>query len=186
MNARRAGAGRGAEGKKARWTGHARPKPKMDGGLAALGAFEYDSQQFRGRPPHAASHRSTFIVASVSRPSTFFPSALSPPLETVARRRETCSPRPLRAVLERRPTSLLCRGRGSVRATTAASFCWKHHWIERLPRRDGWARTSTGSNRRCSAPTDADVDRGLPTDSELGRMPTWLVAGRCPSTVRRH
>jgi len=81
LNARRARAGRGAEGKKARWTGHARPKPKLDGGLAALGAFEYDSQQLRGRPPHAAS-----------RPSTFFPSALSPPFEAVARRHETLLP----------------------------------------------------------------------------------------------
>jgi len=75
-NARRARAGRRAEEKKARWTGHARPKPTMNGGLAALGAFGHDSQQYRGRPPHAAS-----------RPSTFFSSALSAPFETVARRR---------------------------------------------------------------------------------------------------
>ena len=80
------------------------PRPKMDGGLAALGAFEYDSQELCGRPPHAAS-----------RPSTFFPSALSSPLQTVARRRETCSPRPIRNVLERRPTSLLRHGRSSAR-----------------------------------------------------------------------
>ena len=94
MNARRARAGGGSEEKKARWTGHARPNQKMNGGLAALGAFGHDSQQHRGRPPHAASHRSTFIVASVSRPSTFFPSALSPPFETVARRHDV-SPRDL-------------------------------------------------------------------------------------------
>jgi len=61
---------RGRRGKRLDGWDTLAPNQKLNGGLVALGAFEYDSQQFRDRPFHAASHWSTFIVASVFRRAT--------------------------------------------------------------------------------------------------------------------